>query len=114
MLLDRIAIIVVALSAGVAASFAQNGENTAPDIVPPPGNCQAAPQDQDGGKDQSSQTDPSHTGSTSLTEKLDPCDGVLKPPPVGDQQMTQPPPATGEMPVIRPDELPQQSNPRQQ
>ena len=44
----------------------------------------------------------------SLTEKLDPCNGVLKPPAVGDQEMTTPPPNEGETPIIRPGELPEQ------
>jgi len=44
----------------------------------------------------------------SLTETLDPCNGVLKPPPVGDQELTIPPPATGETPVVPPHLLPEQ------
>jgi hypothetical protein len=44
----------------------------------------------------------------SLTDALDPCDGVLVPPPVGDEDLTIPPPATGETPVIPPDLLPEQ------
>jgi hypothetical protein len=40
---------------------------------------------------------------------------VLKPPPTGDREMAQPPPSTGEMPIIKPGDLPpQQSNPEQQ
>ena len=44
----------------------------------------------------------------SLTEALGACDGVLEPPPVGDQELTIPPPATGETPVIPPHLLPEQ------
>lgn len=44
----------------------------------------------------------------SLSEMLDPCAGVLRPPPVGDADMVAPPPATGETPVIRPEDLPTQ------
>ena len=43
-----------------------------------------------------------------LTEKLDPCNGVLEPPAIGDQEMTTPPPDAGETPIIRPGELPEQ------
>jgi hypothetical protein len=43
-----------------------------------------------------------------LTEKLDRCNGVLKPPPNGDQEIEKPPPETGETPVIPPGELPDQ------
>jgi len=70
---------------------------------PPPQKCRAEPQAN--GSD-NSQTDA--TASPSLTDKLAPCDGVLKPPAIGDQEMTQPPPATGEMPVIKPRDLPEQ------
>ena len=43
-----------------------------------------------------------------LTEKLDDCDGVLKPPTVGDTEMVEPAPDVGRTPVIRPDEVPEQ------
>lgn len=44
----------------------------------------------------------------SLTDALDPCAGVLEPPPVGDRELTIPPPAGGETPVIPPRALPDQ------
>jgi hypothetical protein len=44
----------------------------------------------------------------SLSDTLDPCNGVLEPPPVGDQELTIPPPAGGETPVIPPSALPEQ------
>jgi hypothetical protein len=44
----------------------------------------------------------------SLTETLDDCNGVLKPPVVGDGEMTEPPPDAGKTPVIRPNEPPPQ------
>nr|WP_080577661.1 hypothetical protein [Sinorhizobium fredii] len=43
-----------------------------------------------------------------LTEKLDECGGVLKPPRVGDTEMVEPAPDVGRTPVIRPGELPRQ------
>nr|WP_018237937.1 hypothetical protein [Ensifer sp. BR816] len=43
-----------------------------------------------------------------LTQKLDECDGVLKPPSVGDTEMVEPAPDVGRTPVIRPGELPRQ------
>jgi hypothetical protein len=81
-------------------------------LTPHPEDCRAMPDDQ-GANDrrQPGEVDPQTTQS--LTEKLDPCNGVLKPPPVGDQELTLPPPDTGEMRVIRPRDLPgQQSNPQ--
>jgi hypothetical protein len=43
-----------------------------------------------------------------LSDVLDPCDGVLKPAPVGDQEMTVTPPPVGKTPVIAPEDLPPQ------
>lgn len=43
-----------------------------------------------------------------LTEKLDRCNGVLKPPPAEDQEIEAQPPETGKTPVIPPGELPEQ------
>ena len=73
---------------------------------PPSQKCRAQPQADSPDQPKNGQTEA--TASPSLTEKLAPCDGVLKPPAVGDQEMTQPPPAMGEMPVIKPRDLPQQ------
>jgi hypothetical protein len=62
--------------------------------------------------DRLQQVDPDQTGSTSLTEMLDACDGVLMPPIVGDQEINKRPPDTGEMREIKPRDLPgQQPNP---
>jgi hypothetical protein len=77
--------------------------------------CQVQP-DEDGAPDLSEEDediDPfppedDAADDESLTEKLDPCNGVLKPPEVGDQEMTTPPPDEGETPIIRPGELPEQ------
>lgn len=44
----------------------------------------------------------------SLTETLEPCNGVLFPPRVGDDEMTAPPPTVGRTPVIRPGDIPDQ------
>jgi len=100
-------------SIGLALLIAADGTALAAggDIEPPPEKCRVQPQPTD--PQEPGKTDPGQTGSTSATAKLDACDGVLKPPAVGDQEMTQPAPATGEMPVVRPGDLPeQQSNPR--
>ena len=44
----------------------------------------------------------------SLTDTLAPCDGVLAPAPVGDEEMAITPPAFGETPIIPPELLPPQ------
>jgi hypothetical protein len=115
MLLHRLALATAAMLAMTAPALAQNS-----DAASPPANCQATPppganSGANGGNGKPGQVDPGRTGSTSLSNKLDPCGGVLKPPPTGDREMAQPPPLTGEMPIIKPGDLPpQQSNPQQQ
>lgn len=49
-------------------------------------------------------------GGSSLTDKLSSCGGVLEPPAVGDN-MTRPPPKTGNSRVIKPRSLPGQQAP---
>ena len=46
-----------------------------------------------------------------LSEKLDNCDSVLKPPRVGDSEIVEPAPSTGDMPVLKPGDLPVEKNP---
>ena len=48
----------------------------------------------------------------SLSEKLDRCNGVLKPPPTADQEIEEPPPDIGTTPVIPPNELPPDQPPK--
>jgi hypothetical protein len=71
------------------------------------GPCQAEPQDQNG-KQKPPVKDGADNGNDSLSGKLDPCGGVLQPPPTGDQGMSTPPPDEGKTPVIRPGEVPPQ------
>jgi hypothetical protein len=61
-------------------------------------NCQAAP-------DRKKSDD--KTGS--ITKKLDKCGGVLRPPDVNDPGLVKPAPDTGNMPVIRPGQVPDQA-----
>jgi hypothetical protein len=82
------------------------------DASPPPEKCRAEPQTDTQGQQNNTDSN-GQSASSSLTEKLDPCDGVLKPPAIGDQEMTRLPPATGEMPVIKPRDLPEQQPNRQ-
>lgn len=46
-----------------------------------------------------------------LSEKLDACNGVLRPPNTGDREMVRPAPDIGDTPVIRPDDPPPRGNP---
>ena len=47
-------------------------------------------------------------GGGNLTDKLNDCGGVLKPPATGDQGMAAPAPDEGKTPVIKPGEVPAQ------
>jgi hypothetical protein len=61
-----------------------------------------------GAQNESCRVAPGADANGALTEKLDDCDGVLKPPTVGDTEIVEPAPDVGRTPVIRPDELPEQ------
>lgn len=84
----------------------------------PPSPCQAEPGQNSSNGNDNAQTDGAQTGGAQtgeqkpppgdLTQKLDPCDGVLKPPPTGDAGMTAPPPDAGNTPIIKPGQVPQQ------
>ena len=54
--------------------------------------------------------DPSRS-EKELSEKLDNCDSVLKPPRVGDSEIVEPAPSTGDMPVLKPGDLPVRKKP---
>ncbi|BAV46452.1 hypothetical protein MesoLj113a_34570 [Mesorhizobium sp. 113-1-2] len=58
------------------------------------------------------QGDKQQSGGGNLSEKLNDCGGVLKPPATGDQGMAAPAPDQGKTPVIKPGEVPAQP-PRQ-
>jgi hypothetical protein len=47
-----------------------------------------------------------------LAEKLDRCNGVLRPPPTEDQEIEEPSPDTGTTPIVPPGELPEQPEPK--
>ncbi|MBX4906002.1 MULTISPECIES: hypothetical protein [Rhizobium] len=46
-----------------------------------------------------------------LSKKLDECNGELRPPPVGDAEMVEPAPDTGYSRIIRPGDMPPNTNP---
>ncbi|TIO04315.1 hypothetical protein [Mesorhizobium sp.] len=88
----------------LAAPVAAQTDNQAPDQRPAhSGRCQAEPESGQ------QQKPPVNNGvsNNSLTDTLDPCNGVLQPP-TGDEGMTAPPPDEGETPVIKPGEVPAQ------
>ena len=89
-----IASLMLALAVPAAAQTGQQqGTNPAPQVD----KCRVQP---DQGKQQ--------PDSGNLTEKLNDCGGVLKPPATGDQGMATPAPDEGKTPVIKPGEVPPQ------
>ncbi|MER9439946.1 hypothetical protein NKI79_00830 [Mesorhizobium sp. M0340] len=77
-----------------APAAAQPGEQAQSD------RCKVEPQDQ-----KNQQQKPA---GSNLSDTLEPCGGVLKPPPTGDQGMATPPPNEGKTPVLKPGEVPPQ------
>ena len=65
--------------------------------------CQAAP-DSNGAQKQTGEQ------SGTVSGNLQPCGGVLKPPPTGDNNATQPPADGSQMPVIKPGQVPPQTS----
>ena len=90
-----IASLMLALAAPAAAQMDQQQGTDNP--APQADKCRMQP---DQGKQQPE--------SGNLTEKLNDCGGVLKPPATGDQGMATPAPDEGKTPVIKPGEVPPQ------
>lgn len=97
-----VATLIVTLAASGSA-FAQ-----ADTTAQKPQDCLARPEQNSGAnaapEAKGNKTQQQTSDSDTLTGKLDPCEGVLKPPPVGDQMAT-PAPDQGTTPVIRPDQI---------
>jgi len=96
----------MALGAGFIAigawpALAQDGSDTPSDPLVVTEDCEVAP------LAEGEVPPPSETPDT-LSDALDPCNGVLEPPPSGDHEMTITPPPVGETPIIEPEDLPPQ------
>ncbi len=71
--------------------------------------CQVPPQQlSQNGQAANGQSANEHASSQSLSGSLADCKGVLKPPATGDQELVEPAPQTGNMPVIKPGQSPVQ------
>ncbi|TGP17943.1 MULTISPECIES: hypothetical protein [unclassified Mesorhizobium] len=99
-LLTMAVVMMSALPAAAQTADQPMDQQLVPDLQQP-GDCQAKPNTKD--QQQKQQAD-----TTELSETLDNCNGVLKPPPTGDKNATVPPDDNSQMPVIKPGELPQQ------
>ncbi|UVK37825.1 hypothetical protein LHFGNBLO_004920 [Mesorhizobium sp. AR10] len=97
-----LALLPYALMLALAAPVAAQTNDQSDQAPAQSGDCQVEPQGQNGVQK------PPDDANSNLTGKLDPCDGVLQPPPTGDQGMTAPPPDQGRTPVIKPGEVPAQ------
>ena len=110
--LTRIPMVLAALVVTTGQALVQGSNTGEQEVSPPSEDCLAQPRAQDQPPQPVPRgTDPQTTQS--LTDKLDRCDGVLLPPSVGDQELSQSPPDTGKMHEVKPGDLPvQQPNPQ--
>jgi hypothetical protein len=93
--------VAMAMAVGPASAAGQMKSQQDGQAQSAEGNCQAQP-------DQNKSDDPDDkTGS--ITKKLDKCGGVLQPPEVNDQGLVKPAPETGNMPIIKPGQVPDQA-----
>ncbi|MHA6645575.1 hypothetical protein [Mesorhizobium sp. A623] len=97
-----------ALLITLALIAAAQAEKKPPTQAPLPSTnpCQVKPDDETANRAQNERHGSDRTDN--LSRSLEPCGGVLKPPPTGDRKMATPPPAEGKTPIIRPGEIPQQ------
>lgn len=98
------------LTAAIVGSSMLAGPVMAQAPGPPPPDatlrdCHVEPGQQPGGQAQAD-------GDQKLSDVLEKCRGVLRPPATGDGKIVEPPPDTGKTPVIPPDALPQQQQPQ--
>lgn len=93
--MKRLAIVSLMLALAVPAAA-----QTDPQLSPTQQADKCRMQSDQGGKQQ--------PGGGNLTDKLNDCSGVLKPPATGDQGIAAPAPDEGKTPVIKPGEVPAQ------
>ncbi|MER9328162.1 hypothetical protein [Mesorhizobium sp. M0488] len=93
----KLATLPFGLMLALAVPAVAQTENNA---APPTDKCRAQPD--------AKQQPQNGNLADNLTETLDECGGVLKPPPTGDQGMAAPAPDVGKTPVIKPGEVPPQ------
>ena len=103
-LVVAVAVSLLALSGPAAAQASDEGSARQADP------CQAEPQvDQQGQAAANEQRETAGAvDDDELSEMLERCRGVLKPPPTGDKEIAEPPPDTGTTPIIPPGSLPEQ------
>ncbi|MET3596496.1 MULTISPECIES: hypothetical protein [Mesorhizobium] len=100
-LLALAAVLMSALPAAAQTADQPMDQQLIPDLQQL-GDCQAKPDTKDPQQKQ-------QANANDLSETLDNCNGVLKPPPTGDKNATVPPADNSQMPIIKPGELPPQT-----
>lgn len=100
----RLAVLALACAAAWAGpAFAQSSPGAEPGVSVD--ECQVEPMDETESQSEAPAPD------ENLTAKLDKCNGVLQPPPTGDADIKEEPPASGKTPVIPPGALPEEQPP---
>ena len=104
--MTRLQFLIPPVATALTALALAGGAHAAGDVAMQAQDCQLESQDGEAAVPDETPLNP--TDDPTLSETLDPCNGVLAPDPVGDSEMTVVPPEGGETPVIKPDELPPQ------
>jgi hypothetical protein len=92
---SRLGLSLAALLLAIPPAAAQVG----PGPTGPPDKCQLRQNRDDGGPANPVKPD-------TLTETLDGCEGVIRPPAVGDAPIAKPPPVGSKTPVLKPEGIP--------
>lgn len=100
--LPAIALLISTVLPTIAYSQTDGGSNAAPQLSQ---DCRA-----DLGSGMLQDNNAGSGETESLSEQLGRCNGVIRPPKVGDQEIVEPAPEIGTMPVIPPGALPQQNS----
>lgn len=94
--------LIFALTFVLASGLAASAQATDPAQAQQPRDCQAQP---DSKTAQGQGAEPRKPRSDDLSGSLQPCGGVLTPPPTGDDNAATPPANGSEMPVIKPGQV---------
>lgn len=100
-------ILIFALSLVLASGLAASAQTTDQALGQQSQDCQAQP---DSKTPQDKDAQPRKPRSDDLSGSLKPCGGVLTPPPTGDNNAATPPATGGDMPVIKPGQVPPQTS----
>lgn len=95
----------------IVIAVAVTGGSVLAQQTPDSDRCSAAGSDHQA---QQQKTEPSSDSNSNNADKLSDCNGVLKPPTVGDSGLEKPAPKVGRTPVIKPSDAPKEQQDGQQ